>query len=249
MTDWKEWHGGSQPEETVGKLVEIELRNGGIILRSGNNLRWDHYGWDRDIVRYRVVDAEAKPNTPPKYVIAPQGCESYLTPGKRYEVYYWDVSRHCPSFDITADNGRDAFCILVGCPHLNGGDWIIPEGDDVETQYTDEPDAEPVKTLRDEFARAGWVMDKWDWKLRKVHRYLTPAPSTSALAGNTAPHETSTQSELDKDALIEDLAHRVGLLETVTCEGFYRVFAWSVRSAVVGFIFGFALGLYGPFGG
>lgn len=54
-------------------------------------------------------------------VIAPKRCNEYLTDGKEYEAFdiYQDM------FTITTDVGMKAKCLLKGCNHLNGGDWII----------------------------------------------------------------------------------------------------------------------------
>jgi len=54
-------------------------------------------------------------------VIAPKRCNEYLTVGKEYEAFdiYQDM------FTITTDVGMKAKCLLKGCNHLNGGDWII----------------------------------------------------------------------------------------------------------------------------
>lgn len=68
----------------------------------------------------------------PEYVIAPEGCQSYLTPGKRYEVSNFCANdAYRGTINIAADNGSDIFCLLEKCPHLNNGDWIIPGADDV----------------------------------------------------------------------------------------------------------------------
>jgi len=77
----------------------------------------------------------------PKYVVAPEGCGSYLTPGKRYEVQDFFTKDTCGgSFWITGDNGNYFLCLLVDCPHLNGGNWITPE------DGTDDADDEPQTT-------------------------------------------------------------------------------------------------------
>ena len=61
-------------------------------------------------------------------VIAPSGCESYLTEGKEYDVF--DVipsktNKYC--FSIFDDEGVDSFCCLINSAHLNGGNWIIKQ--------------------------------------------------------------------------------------------------------------------------
>ena len=66
----------------------------------------------------------------PKRVKAPEGCESYLTAGKIYDVlgfwYDWEESFGY-SFTILNDEGYIAECLEKNCDHLNGKDWIIVE--------------------------------------------------------------------------------------------------------------------------
>lgn len=66
-------------------------------------------------------------NRKPKIVVAPKGCESYLTAGKEYEVakanskglsYKW-------SFTIIDDNGAEINCLQIECAHLNDKNWRI----------------------------------------------------------------------------------------------------------------------------
>jgi hypothetical protein len=60
----------------------------------------------------------------PEYVIAPEGCADYLTPGKRYAVRNWSGG----VFNMTDDRGREINCFFPKSAHvLNGGDWIIPD--------------------------------------------------------------------------------------------------------------------------
>ena len=69
-------------------------------------------------------------------VIAPSGCESYLTEGKEYEVFNVEMLLN-PScefkFEFIADNGGHEYSVLKGTSHLNGKDWIIKE----ETKATE----------------------------------------------------------------------------------------------------------------
>lgn len=66
----------------------------------------------------------------PKYVIAPEGCKSYLTPGKRYKVRQWKPgNRHAGYFHVTDDDGTNLGATFAKCYHLNGGDWIVPDDD------------------------------------------------------------------------------------------------------------------------
>jgi hypothetical protein len=65
--------------------------------------------------------------TKPEYVIAPEGCEDYLTPGKSYRVV---DSRGGYFSIIDDDDDLLSSCLLTDCVHANG-DWIIPGADDV----------------------------------------------------------------------------------------------------------------------
>jgi len=69
------------------------------------------------------------------YVKAPEGCETYLTAGKKYEVLYTDgryLSKYGFEFHIKNDYGSKILCRESNCFHLNGGDWIkvVPHDDD-----------------------------------------------------------------------------------------------------------------------
>ena len=60
----------------------------------------------------------------PRYVIAPEGCKKYLTPGKRYAV---DSTDDDSTFFIFLDDEGYPVCSIFKSAHaLNGGDWIIP---------------------------------------------------------------------------------------------------------------------------
>jgi hypothetical protein len=62
-------------------------------------------------------------------VIAPEGCETWLTAGKEYQVFdveESDTIRKC-YFGIIADNTIKCNCFLINCAHLNGKDWIIKQ--------------------------------------------------------------------------------------------------------------------------
>lgn len=68
---------------------------------------------------------------PPKIVKAPEGCESYLTPGKEYEIVKLLPNSYCEElgygFLVRSDDGGLANCIEKLCAHLMGQDWIIVE--------------------------------------------------------------------------------------------------------------------------
>ena len=66
----------------------------------------------------------------PKKVQAPEGCQSYLTAGKVYDVVSCDQSaseEYGYGFSILTDMGTKAHCIERKCAHLNGCDWIVVE--------------------------------------------------------------------------------------------------------------------------
>lgn len=72
-----------------------------------------------------------------KYAIAPEGCASYLTAGKRYEVRY-EYPTWC---DIVDDEGDFINCNKVGCSFLDGQDWDFEEiehGDDFSPCWLDD---------------------------------------------------------------------------------------------------------------
>lgn len=60
----------------------------------------------------------------PEFVIAPEGCSDYLTPGKAYRAFavFGDGG-----FSIRDDDGDIITCRLHACPHLYDQDWVIPD--------------------------------------------------------------------------------------------------------------------------
>ena len=75
----------------------------------------------------------------PKYVIAPEGCENYLTPGKRYEAYNWEEDDSGEVYFRTKDDDGDVLlCCLEECPH-GSGNWIIPDDDDDDDESSPSP--------------------------------------------------------------------------------------------------------------
>lgn len=68
--------------------------------------------------------------TPPKIVKAPEGCESYLTPGKEYKVLLHNNFMKKYSgygFHIIDDEGDEIFSYEKISHHPNYQDWIIVE--------------------------------------------------------------------------------------------------------------------------
>jgi hypothetical protein len=62
------------------------------------------------------------------FVIAPEGCNSYLTAGKKYETtkgvrHYGELS----FFEIIDDNGDEVCGVSKNDAHLKGKDWIIED--------------------------------------------------------------------------------------------------------------------------
>jgi hypothetical protein len=69
------------------------------------------------------------------FVKAPEGCEEWLTAGKKYRVlltYDFISPTYGYQFNIIAENGNEIFCLERNCGHLNGGNWIkvVPHDDD-----------------------------------------------------------------------------------------------------------------------
>lgn len=67
---------------------------------------------------------------PPKVVVAPEGCNSYLTAGKEYEVVrLWDEwdDKYGYGFVIKNDDGDERDCIENECSYLGRLNWIIKE--------------------------------------------------------------------------------------------------------------------------
>jgi hypothetical protein len=69
------------------------------------------------------------------YVKAPEGCETYLTAGKKYKVLWTNDENSAfygYGFNIIEDNGNEILCLERNCSHLNGGNWIkvVPHDDD-----------------------------------------------------------------------------------------------------------------------
>lgn len=118
----------------------------------------------------------------PKYVIAPEGCADYLTPGKRYQAIRPIPDSECGFFFCILNDGNlITSCSLYRCLHLNGGDWIITDDAEVAQvdderrfiaachamqsmgtwmpDYTSRPDLNSDEALR---ARAEWVVRQAD---------------------------------------------------------------------------------------
>jgi hypothetical protein len=64
----------------------------------------------------------------PTKVQAPEGCESFLTAGKIYDVVSCDPSspeEDGYGFTIISDLGNEIYCLGRYCAHLKGKNWII----------------------------------------------------------------------------------------------------------------------------
>lgn len=55
------------------------------------------------------------------FVIAPKGCATYLTPGKKYFV----IDVNDDTFSIIDDLGFILWCQMQNSLHLNGQDWKV----------------------------------------------------------------------------------------------------------------------------
>jgi hypothetical protein len=75
----------------------------------------------------------------PTYAIPPEGCASFLTAGKRYEVLREDDLGFC----ITDNDGEELYCLWRDCWHERSGSWTWEEVTQNDTE-----------TLRDRFAMA-----------------------------------------------------------------------------------------------
>jgi len=69
------------------------------------------------------------------YVKAPEGCNEYLTAGKKYpvvDVINPSLDKYGCVFEIVSDYGEITMCFERGCSNLNGGNWIkvVPHDDD-----------------------------------------------------------------------------------------------------------------------
>ncbi len=57
----------------------------------------------------------------PTIAIPPEGCESYLTAGKKYQM----TRIIDTGFNVIDDTGVRIFCSYTESAHLNGKDWIL----------------------------------------------------------------------------------------------------------------------------
>jgi len=58
-----------------------------------------------------------------KYVIAPEGCNPYLTPGKKYEFKSKGFEEEYDA--VVSDQGKPLLISLKNCAHLRSKDWIV----------------------------------------------------------------------------------------------------------------------------
>lgn len=62
----------------------------------------------------------------PKYAIAPEGCATYLTPNKKYEIYdYYPIEKIGSSFRIIDDEDDELICVEIEDGHINFKDWTL----------------------------------------------------------------------------------------------------------------------------
>jgi hypothetical protein len=99
----------------------------------------------------------------PRYVIAPEGCAKYLTPGKRYAVACADDD---PAFFALLDDEGDPIRSSFKNAHvLNGGDWIIPD-DEAEAPKAEAPAGDERRFVAACHAMQGLVSIPTDYENR-----------------------------------------------------------------------------------
>lgn len=69
-----------------------------------------------------LLPKEAPTKNNCEYVIAPKGCESYFTAGKKYKIVERAFGK--AAFRIKSDSGMLNTCRWSDCAHLRGGNWI-----------------------------------------------------------------------------------------------------------------------------
>ena len=155
--EWSPWieHDGTDRCPEVAKELPCSIWQGLGSVLGGRGASIGRGGSWRPVNRYRIPMADylriygAAPDAPTEekkvYARAPEGCETYLTPGKVYEV--GDDS------DIT-DDENDILTVMFGHPsrHLNGGNWgrlVLTEAEAAEINANlrdaldSHPDSEP----------------------------------------------------------------------------------------------------------
>lgn len=97
------------------------------------------------------------------YVIAPEGCKPYLTPGKKY-IVIGDISYSSRNlgffFHCASDINVNCHTTSKGVAHLNGNDWIIPEIGQWPDGWTDAQKLECLHNAgvtTDEFLEQDWL--------------------------------------------------------------------------------------------
>lgn len=68
----------------------------------------------------------------PKKVKAPEGCESYLTAGKEYDVNsVAGMTKHNGyELYVAISEDEEIYAVQFNTSHLNGKDWIVTEWED-----------------------------------------------------------------------------------------------------------------------
>lgn len=117
------------PEKTADELTveEKDLLLGNLIEEWANNPPENHERFLKIVGANPDIPKAKSGLSVGDYVIAPEGCESYLTPWKSYEVLLIHVAAGLfgDEFKIVNDNGDWSYCRQLKCLHLKGKDWLI----------------------------------------------------------------------------------------------------------------------------
>ena len=54
--DFTKWQGGRQPDETYGRYVYVEFKDGDVLVKSADKSDWHHCDDPSDIIGYKIVD-------------------------------------------------------------------------------------------------------------------------------------------------------------------------------------------------
>ena len=146
----------------------------------------------------------------PKVVIAPKGCKSYLTEGKKYEVKgIWDSGDKINGygFYIKDDENKTLMCSENSCFHLNNGNWIIKERKDMK--INDIISKDQINKLKEASKLASELTDKFE----KLFEVVNKKPEPKRLVNIWDIEELPS---LDKRALIGIKAKHTNKLKALS---------------------------------
>jgi hypothetical protein len=112
------------------KLIIQKCENGWLIVE-GSESRFfgkEHVATDVEGLCAVVRKLCGSGETTKRYVKTDRENCIYLTAGKVYEATDWDFDRPI-SFSITDDQEEKIHCLLEGCYHLYGRNWIECDAD------------------------------------------------------------------------------------------------------------------------